>query len=225
VVQFQEAQEEEHVDNGRPEEPDYAALFSAPDFTTLLRPAATKTAREYTSKTNSMLKALLVGSLNAGDYPDAAAIIKHGPGFATATGQLADSSERARALIDMLTSPASPLTMFLMTGIPLIGQVLRNHEAQIQQIPETRRQRKMMAKAARQAQAQREPRFTIKILGRQWPVYWSPKMPKWSKVFAGFRTQTQEPDVLAMQVFSDPDVQKALVKMGVVIQGREQADS
>jgi hypothetical protein len=225
MVQFQEAQTEGEAPNGQPEEPDYYALFNAPDFTTLLRPAQTKLAKEYTEKTNSVLKALLVGSLNAGDFPDAAAILKHGPGFASATGQLCDSSERARGLVEMITSPASPLTMFVMTAIPLVGQVIRNHEAQIAQIPETRRQRRMMRKATVQAKAERKPRFTIRMFGRAWPIYANVSMPKWSKVFAGFRTQTVEPDLLAAQVFTDPAVIKALQKMGVVLVNQSEAES
>lgn len=217
MVQFQEAEAEENAPpNGYPaEEPNYRALFEAPDFTALLRPKQTRIAKEYTGKTNSVLKALLVGSLNAGDFPDAAAILKHGPSFAQATGQFADSSERARSIIDMITSPASPATMFVMTAIPLLGQIIRNHEEQIAQIPETRRQRRMMRKAQVQAKTEREPRFTIKAFGRQWPIYTKLGMPKWSKVFAGFRTQTQDPHTMAMQVFSDPDVIKALRTMGV----------
>lgn len=221
MVEFREPETDDDAPPNGYHEPDYQALFDAPDFTALLRPASSRVAKEYTQKTNSVLKALLVGSLNAGDFPDAAAILRHGPGFAAATGQLADASDRAKALIDMATSPASPATMFVMTAIPLIGQIIRNHEAQIAQIPETRRQRRAMRKAVVQAKAEREPRFTIKMFGRQWPVYTSFKMPKWSKVFAGFRTQTQEPDMLAMQVFTDPKVIDALRKMGVNLVSHE----
>lgn len=217
MVQFQEAQEED-LGNGKPDpEPNIYDLLDAPNFTTLLKPASTRKAKEYTSKTNSVLKALLIGSLNAGDFPDAAAILKHGPGFAQATGQLADASDRAAAIIDMVTSPASPLTVFLMTAIPLISQVVRNHEAQVAQIPEARRQRRAMKKAATQARAEREPRFRVRAFKREWPVYWNVKAPRWSRFLAGFKSQTQDPMTLAYQVFSDDDVQAALKKMGVTI--------
>jgi len=217
MVQFQEAQEEQARANGQDPEPSIYDLLDAPSFTTLLKPASTRKAKEYTAKTNSVLKALLIGTLNAGDFPDAAAILKHGPGFASATGQLADASDRAAALIDMATSPASPLTVWLMTTIPLVSQIVRNHEAQVAQIPEARRQRKAMKKAAAQAKVNREPRFKIRAFRREWPIYWNVKAPRWSKFLAGFKSQTQEPMILAYQVFQDPDVIAALKKMGVNI--------
>jgi hypothetical protein len=217
MVQFQEAQKED-LGNGQPDpEPNIYDLLDAPNFTALLKPASTRKAKEYTAKTNSMLKAGLIGCLNAGDFPDAAAILKHGPGFAQATGQLADSSDKAAAFIDMMTAPASPLVVFLMTAIPLASQIVRNHESQVAQIPEVRRQRKAMAKAAKQARTEREPRFKIRAFRREWPIYWNVKAPRWSKFLAGFKSQTQEPMVLAYQVFQDPDVIAALKKMGVNI--------
>jgi len=159
----------------------------------------------------------MVGAINVGDFPDAAAILTHGPGFGAAAGQLADDNAYARATLDFLTAPSSPVILFFMTGIPLIAQIFRNHEGEIAQIPEARRQRKAAKKAQpMQAKKDREPRFTIRAFGRKWPVYWNPRI-KFSKVFAPFKTQTVEPTALAYTVFSDPKVQEYLKKHGVIL--------
>jgi hypothetical protein len=155
----------------------------------------------------------MAGCINAGDLPDAAAIIAYGPAFGSAAGQFADSSDWAAGAIDMLTSPANPLVMFLMTGIPLIGQILRNHEAELKAAPGAIKQTRAERRAMREAQGKRQPRFTVRIpfTKRHIPVYWSPKP---SRLLAMFRTQTQEPNDLTVTVFSDPDVIKALQKQG-----------
>jgi hypothetical protein len=198
-------------------QPDWQALFNAPDFTQLIRPHQSRKAKEYQDKVLSVLKAGLVGSIRAGDFPDAAAIMLHGPGFASAAGQLADSSDRAANMIDLICSPASPLTMFLLTGLPLISQILRNHEEQLKQAPQSRRTRKAMRAAQKQAdKVERTPRFTINILGRHIPIY-TVNWPKWSKLLAGFRGQTQDPITLTGRVFTDPAVIRALAKQGIVL--------
>ena len=206
--------------NGHPEEerPDWQALFNAPDFTQIIRPHQSRKAKEYQDKVLSVLKAGMVGSIRAGDFPDAAAIMQHGPGFAAAAGQLADSSDRAANIIDLITSPASPLTMFVLTGLPLISQILRNHEEQLKQAPQARRTRRAMRQAQKTADKQeRKPRFTINILGRHIPIY-TVKMPTWGKLLSGFRGQTQDPMTLTGRVFTDPQVIRALAKQGIVLQ-------
>jgi len=185
-------------------------------LTQLLRPAATKTAKEYQAKTYSLLKAAMVGAINMGDFPDAAAILTHGPGFGAAAGQLADDSAYARATLDFLTAPSSPAILFLMTGIPLIAQIFRNHEGELAQLPEARRQAKARKKMAAKEEKPREPRFKIRAFRREWPIYWNPRI-KVSKIFAPFKTQTVEPNALAYTVFSDPKVQEYLKKHGVIL--------
>src|SRR6201986_3087977 len=115
--------------------PDYTSLFEATDFTALIKPAQSAVAREYSGKVKSLLKAGTIGAINIGDFADAAAFLHYGPGFADASGQLAEADKRARAAVDILTAPGNPYAMFLMTGIPLIAQLFRNHEEQIQELP------------------------------------------------------------------------------------------
>jgi hypothetical protein len=201
-------------------EPPWQAIFSAPNYADLIKTRQTVKAREYRDKANSVLKASLIASINANDWPDAAAILRNGPAFANATGQLADSNERAAAIIDMITSPANPVAMFVLTAIPLVAQIFRNHETQLQEVPQARQQARRQRKAMREARKAEEPQFTIHLLRWKIPIRWHPKKIKIGKLFAGFRAQTLEPDALAKDVFTDPDVLKALEKLGIIVRAR-----
>ncbi len=197
------------------QEPDWSSIFGAPDFTALIKKRKTAVAREYEKRTNSLLKALLVGTLNTGNFPDAAAVLKLGPPLSAATGELAESSETARHMIDLITEPANPWVMFALTGIPLVAQLFRNHEPAIKQAPATLKERRAQRKAQT---AEQPPRFTVKIpLIRKTIALRFRFHFKLGKVLAGFRSQTVDPNMLAQQVFTDPDVITALKKMGAVI--------
>jgi hypothetical protein len=201
---------------GKPEDSnDWRSIFDAPDFTALLRPAQTVKAREYSGKVKSVLKAGMVASINVGDLPDAAAILTHGPAFADAAGQFADSNELAANAIDIITSPGNPAVLFVMTAIPLVAQLFRNHEDVIKNIPEARKNARLQRKAMATARKAEKPRFTIRAFGREWPVRF--RTPKVSKVFSGFRSQTRDPDAMTMAVFTDPAVIRALRKQGIVM--------
>jgi hypothetical protein len=206
--------------NGHPLEddddrPDWSSIFGAPDFTLLIKKPKTSTAREYEKRVNSVLKAVLIGTLNTGQIPDAAAILKLGPSFSTATGELAAADERARKILDILTEPANPWVMFAITGIPLIAQLMRNHEPAIKQAPTSIRERRAQRRVKRMEQP---PRFTLKIpfirktIALRFRFHF-----RLGRVLAGFRSQTMEPSTLVQQVFSDVKVLDALRKMGAVI--------
>jgi hypothetical protein len=197
------------------DKPDYTSLFEATDFTALIKPAQSAVAKEYSGKVKSLLKAGTIGAINIGDFSDAAAFLHYGPGFADATGQLAEADKRARAAVDILTAPGNPYAMFLMTGIPLIAQLFRNHEEQIQELPSAFKNSRKRRKAMATAKKAEQPRFTLRIFGREVPVRF--RMPKVGRVFSGFRTQTQDPSTLAERVFLDPAVQRALRKQGIVL--------
>lgn len=217
VTGEQEQEDYSASSNGHSEETDWRAIFSAPNYADLIKTRNTAKSRLYRDKANSVLKAALVGSINAGDFTDAAAILRHGPAFANATGQLAESSDRAAALIDMITSPSNPLAMFVITTIPLVSQLMRNHETQLANVPEAREQAKRQRKAMKAARKAEEPRFTIRLLKWQIPVHWHPKKLSVNKLFAGFKSQTVDPHALVADVFTDDDVMKALAKMGIII--------
>jgi len=196
----------------------FEAIFNAPDYATFMKVRATSVSREYEARTNSVLKSLMLSSLNAGDFPDAAAIIHYGPQFAKATGGLADANDYARRAIDILTSPSNPVAVFALATIPLIAQVMRNHEQQLAEVPATFRERRRERKAAKAmgtGKPKAPPRFTIKIGKRAIPIYFRIRLSGMSKLFAGFRAQTQEPVSLASRVFSDPDLIKAFEKQGI----------
>ena len=195
--------------------PDYTSLFNAPNYTDLVRPAQTRGAKEYSDKVKSCLKAVMIDSINVGDFPDAAAILAYGPGFADAAGQFADSNKYAAQAVDIITSPSNPAAMFIMTGIPLLAQVFRNHEEGIKRLPETRRQMRLRRKAMRDAEKAQPPRFTIRFLGRQWPVRF--KTPRLSRYTAGVMANTRDPEQLTLNVFTDPTVVRALKKQGIIL--------
>jgi hypothetical protein len=205
-------------DNGTSSDPNFDAIFNAPDYASFLKTRQTAVSREYTARTNSVLKALLISSLSAGDFADAAAIIHYGPQFAKATGGLADASDMARKAIDIFTSPSNPVALFALAAIPLVGQVFRNHEQQLAEVPATVRERRRERKAAKAAgirPPQGAPRFTIKLGKRSIPIYFRMRIKGLSVLLSGFRSQTQEPASLASRVFSDPDVISSLEKQGI----------
>lgn len=204
------------------EGPNYAAIFEAPDYSTLVKLPKTAVSRDYEKRVQSMLKAGVIGAINSGRYSDAAALLHFGPGFAAASGDLASADARAKKLLDYATSPSSPVLIFAMTIVPLISQLWRNHEDQLQEMPKTYRQlraHRKQAKTEQRAADATAPRVQVKLplVGKtlSMPVRLKFKLVK--NVLASFRTQTKDPDALAMQVFSDEKLIKTLEKQGIRI--------
>ena len=195
-------------------EPNWEDIFDAPDFTSLVKPASSRKAKAYETRVNSALKAGVIGCINAGDFVDAAAILYHGPQFAAASGQYAATDERAERTLNMLTSPSSPALLFLMTAAPLIGQLIRNHEDQVKEVPQTLRERRMRRKADKTASETQPPRFTMKLGKFRVPVRFNVKV-RFSSLFNAVKTPTRDPRSLAEHVFSDPDLIAALQKQGI----------
>jgi hypothetical protein len=206
-------QDTQSANGSQPE--DWRSIFDAPDFTSLVKPAQTMKAKEYSGKVKSVLKSGMVGAINVGDFPDAAAILQYGTPFADAAGQLADGNEWAAKGIDIITSPGNPVMLFLMTAIPFGAQLIRNHEDALRDLPMTRKQAKLRRKAMATATKAEPPKFTIKFMGRKWPVHF--RTPKIGKVLAGFKSQTRDPGQMTYQVFTDPAVLRALKKQGIVL--------
>lgn len=210
-----------------PIDPDFNLIVGAPDLTALMKKTQSRNAKEYTTKVASGFKMFWVGSLHAGQYADAAAMLWHGPGAATAIGDLCDENERAAKIVDFITAPNSPILACALTIIPLLGQLARNHEQELQDIP---RQWSLgrKARAARKAAKKEQPRttwFTMRIMGHKIEVARPRFRPRILKGFlAGVRSQSQEPSALAARVFTDPDVQKALAKMGIMVRPADTPD-
>lgn len=204
------------VSNGAGEpEQDYSALFDSPDFTTLVRPAQTAKAKEYSGMVKSMLKAGVVGAVNIGDFPDAATFLHYGPAFADAAGQLADADKRAAKAIEIITAPGNPYAMFVVTALPFLAQLFRNHEDQLADLPSTVKNARKRRLAMATAKKAEKPRFTLRAFGREWPIRF--RGPKISKVFKALRAQTRDPGGLTQEVFTDPRVVRALQKQGIIL--------
>jgi hypothetical protein len=203
--------------------PDFTLIFGAQDFTTLIRRPQTQKGREYTGRIASAFKAYAIGAMQSGNFPDAATILYHGPGAATAMGDLCATNEWAAKTVDLLTSPNSPVVATMLTVMPLISQLLRNHEQQIEQIPA----RFDMSKQARAERKQRKseskhaedkPLFTIRLGKRSIPVRLKlHRKPIIGGFIKGVRAQTADPNMLAHRVFTDPDVLRQLQKMGILV--------
>lgn len=203
--------------------PDYEAILGAPDFATLIRRPRTGVSREYEKKVQSAFKAVALGSINAGRLDDAAAIFWHGPGTATAIGNLAAADDHARKAIDMLTAPDNPWVVTVLTIIPMISQLARNHEPALQAVPgKFRMTRKARAeqRLRRAAEPQEQPRFTIRMFGKSIPVRVKFRLIRFGRLFGPFRSQTHDPSQLVAHVFSDDKLLAELKKAGVEIRVR-----
>lgn len=207
-----------HVNNDPPE-----SLFDAPDFATFLKKNISNQSREYERKAQMFMKTFMIASLNNRQYADAAAFIKFGPGFSRASGELCDANKSAREFVDMLTAPSNPYILFGMMALPLVSQLFRNHEPEMQNVKMSWRNRRNMKKT-RQDLGVKVPKppakelFTLKFGKRRIPIKLGIRLPK----INGFvRIPTQHPQELVTEIFSDPEVIKALQKMGIYAQRPE----
>lgn len=198
VAYMDDLGEAEDIPAPEPDEADRLKFrFIDADLGHFMRKPKTAVAREYEAKAAAFLGLLTRGTIsNPKTIADAAAYIAYGDKMAAATGELADEYEPARRFIDAIASPSSPLVGFVLTGLPLAAQLLRNHEKEI-------------VKPARSI------RFTVKIPFRKRPL--NVAIPLRFKLSKSLRAQTVEPRACANAVFSNPDVVKALKKRGIDI--------
>lgn len=212
--------EEPEESNGHHEEPDYAQIFGAPDYASFIKTPVGQKSRAYERKLQSMVKAGVIGTINAKAYPDAAALLKYGPGFCRAGGELASHDAKAGAIIDMLTAPSNPYALFAVAALPLVGQLLRNHNAEVETAKMNWRTKRAQRKAAKQAglhipRPERKPAFTIKLGKLHIPVKVRiPSVLKTFRLSLFMNAQTKHPNALVEEVFSDPKVIEALRRMG-----------
>ncbi len=162
----------------------------------------------------------MVMSINNHQWPDAATFLKHGPGFAKAAGNLAAEDARAAQVVDMLTAPDSPYLMFAMVAIPMVAQLVRNHQPELIDASLTfkeRRAERKQAKAAGLKPKTAKPPITVHVFKREFkiPIRLRLRMPNLKGAFKAFLAPTQHPNQIAQEVFTDPGVIKALHKMGV----------
>lgn len=201
-----------------PEGQDYGYVFEAPNYADFIKPKTSGKAKDYENKTASLLKSWFWASMHSQNAPDAATILDKGPAFAAATGKMAASNEKVAKMVDMITSPESPTFVFVAAAFAFGAQLLRNHEPELQQIPQSFRQRRSMRKAHKSGQAgpemPRKPLFTLHVLGRKIPIGARFNV-RLGILFGPARSQTVPPQLLVQKVFSDSRVQKALEKEGI----------
>lgn len=197
---------------------DYSNLFDAPNYADFIKLAPNSKAKSYERRVASLMKAGMVASLNNQQWPDAATFLKYGPGFATAAGNLAAVDARAERIIEMITAPESPYVMFALIAIPMISQLARNHQGDMQEAGASWRERRA-AKKQQKLAGEKKPASRIKVhlFGREFtlPIGFKLRMPKLRNMFGAFLAPTQHPQQIAQEVFTDPAVVKALHKMGM----------
>lgn len=106
----------------------------SPDAEFVEQKKETPRAKRYRLKVKHGLNFLMANLAgNPSTVADAAAIIEHGPGVAKAVGELADYDEKVRKAIDFVTDGGidNPYILTVFALIPLVFQVIRNHEHQI----------------------------------------------------------------------------------------------
>ncbi len=151
-----------------------------------------QTAIDYEDKVKSFLHTALKST--AGDektVADAAAIIRYGPDFAEAAGDLAEQDARVKKAIDLISAPDNPYVALAVASIPFAVQLMRNHESDNQvesrelKVPFFKRKFRL--------------RFRLRLKN------------KW------LRAISSDPKVLARDVFSDQTITKALKDEGIDI--------
>jgi hypothetical protein len=108
-----------------------------------------------------------------------------------------------------------------MTALPLLSQLIRNNQGAIAEIPQRRR----MWQSARKAQAQAEaageaakPTLEFQVPFTKFKVRMRLRMKlRLAKVLGGFMRNSQDPQLLTHQVFSDDALLRALAKHGIRI--------
>jgi len=198
---------------------EYTALFDAPDYALFIKHEQTPRGKEYEQKVASLLKAAALGGFKTGNVADACTILHYGPAFAKRCGDLTDISNGAAKAIDIITAPDNPWALFAITAIPFALQFFRNHEAEARIVKKTWREaraERKRAKAAGETPPKREGRpVTIRLpFGRKLTV--RVKLPTPAVFIKVFQAQTHEPRDLTNHVLSDPKLQKALAKQGIV---------
>lgn len=203
--------------------PEYEAIFGAPDFDFLKEKPRSPKARGYERRVQSLLKSFTFAALNRGDMPDAAALIKTGPKFARAVGDAAVTSKHVAQVVDMLTAPDSPMVPLAVTGIALVSQLLRNHQAEAELAAQEAKRTWKERREARKSGMADLPRATTTIrlpFGRKITLKWKIRLPLadqlWKRVTGG----AVPPEVLVYSVFADDELLTALRKQGYDIKQR-----
>lgn len=180
---------------GAPEEAAQEQSYDVPDPNFVKTPRRKNGAPAYEKKVAGLLNVpLRFAATNPATVPDAAALAMYGPRIAHAWGDAAANDERIARAIDFLTTGTeNPLAAAITATAPLVLQIIRNHEPQLEtkqrgiRIPFTKGKRTFSL------------RFGVK-LGRIRPL-------------------THDPDAFTDYVFGNPAMQAALRKNGIDVAG------
>lgn len=183
---------EDFLGNEPLDDPTVEILKESPIDPSVVNPRErSKEAKAYEKEVKGVLRTgfqVLVG--NPKTLPDAAVILQYGPAFSIAVGDLAAENKWVAGAVDFLTDTTENAALSLLAvAVPMTLQILRNHEPTAE-VPTGRVFRI----------GKREFRIRVKI-----------KLPGRIRLF------TREPKEYAAEVFSDPDVQRALAKRGLKI--------
>lgn len=181
----------------RTPEDKFRGIVADSDIADFINRPKTAIAREYEKKTAAALNsAFRFLAPNPSTVVDAATILVFGDGFSAAAGELAQADEKARRIVDLITTPSNPYVAFAMAAIPMVAQFARNHETALEEM-----------EPVKKVIGVKIPFFkkTISI-----PLRIKPRLP------ARLRTQTVDPSAM-LAVFEHPDVKKALKKRGVEV--------
>lgn len=178
--------------NGRGNSADFDLSFTdAPPNPISAAPKRTHRAAEYEERVSNVLAMAMKGlAAKPGTVHDAAAIIQHGPILASKLGDLADQDEKVRKAVDFITSGTeNPYAAVVFAALPLVAQIIRNHEDQ---------------DLSRHAQI-RIPfmKKTVRV-----PFKLRLKNPF-------LRGVTQPPEVLSAATFGNPDIAEALKSQSI----------
>lgn len=171
--------------------PDDSKPFAVPGPGVLKVDRRPRHSKEYQDKVTDFIQmGVALTAPNKATVVDAAALLLHGDNVALAVGNLAAEDERVAKMVDLISGGTGNVyTATVMATLPLVLQLLRNHEPSLEhvtrlRIPFTKRSIPM-------------GRLKIK-LGRA-------------------RAATNSPEELYNHVFSNEDVMKSLQKKGIQV--------
>lgn len=168
--------------------------FDQPHADILTERTRSPKAKQYERKTAGLFSTafkLTVGQ--ASTLPDSAAILMYGPDVSERVGDLAAENALVARGVDMLTDGSeNAAAALLLTAFPFVLQVVRNHEQALQ--PQARGIKVPFTKGKRVLRF----KFGFNIGKR-------------------VHNMTSDPDALTVHVFSNPDVQAALIKQGIKV--------
>lgn len=202
-------------DNGQSSEQEndprlsWSVILDAPEIASFLKREETPRAKEYRGKVNSVFNTLLQFRLaDPNGLADVSAILQRGPAVSLQAGALADSNEGFRKALDVVTAPDNPAILFAVAMVPLVFQVFRNHEGELQEVREKRAARKTMSREEKKAARAAKPRVEFRLLGRTWRLPFRFKV----NLSGVMRMNTVPPEYLVSSVIGDPKVRSELSK-------------